>query len=945
MASDEYPSPSPLAFQITGGPFGGHDGSNPVSLEIPSRFGPRHCGQSAAAAARHIEKRIKPRFTFGSLVEYCSRMPDPNNFDGRRIGKYRLTSKIGEGGMGDVYLAERESEFRQRVAVKLIRSGTANLEVIRRFMIERQTLAALNHPQIVRLIDGGATEEDNLPYLVVDYIEGEPIDEYCDARHLSVTDRLQLFVGVCGAVHYAHQNLIVHCDLKPSNILVTKDGVPMLLDFGIAKLLDPASMGISANVAKTRMRAFTPDYASPEQLRGEPVTTATDIYALGVILYELLTGHSPYRVTADGALADWIKSVCEEDAEPPSTIIHRTREVTGDDEKTRMITPEEVSRSREGDPQALQQRLEGDLDAIVLKSLRKQPADRYGSVDQLAEDIRRHLSGRPVLARRSSSAYVARKFFARHRIAVGAAALVLLSVIAGLAATLWEARVAARRFEDVRQLAHAFLFDVYDSVEFLPGSTSARELIAKTGTEYLDRLAKDRAGDATLEAELAEGYTKIGDVEGNQYNASRGNVAKSIANYEKALPLAEAAVKRAPHDRRARRILGTVHLNLASTLPFTGKGADGLAHVKKSEEIFRALWAEKPDDIEARLDLARAYDQEGDIQGGARAINLGHTAEAEKAYQQALDLIPELPPSHPQAARAVRTRAVVIVHLGDMQYHGAHLPDALSRYQVALQTVETMAQADPNSTRLLDIEAVILNKIGSLHTDLRQNDAAADAYRRTLDIQERTLRVDPNNERARTGVFITEKNLGDLNYYNLNNMGAALIAYRRAADLLESMSAADPANMINRQNLSEILTCVASCLLATGKPDEARREARRGLDIARQVADHPGATSEQVYNYAYLGINIDPADLRNPLELLPYAKKAVAMTGEKEPFSLHTLAQIYAAENQFAQAIQVEEKADALFPPVEPGKPKPNAQETVEQFLEKCRAQLKKRGG
>ena len=205
-------------------------------------------------------------------------------YQGRLIGQYRLGERIGEGGMGEVYIAERENEFRKRVAIKLIRPGMASLEVVRRFVIERQTLAALNHPQIVRLVDGGTTE-DRLPYLVVDYVDGMPIDRYADEQKLSITERLKLFIEVCGAVHHAHQSLVVHCDLKPSNILVTREGVPMLLDFGIAKLLDPGSMGISDNVAKTRQRAFTPDYASPEQLQGKPVTTSTDVYALGVILY------------------------------------------------------------------------------------------------------------------------------------------------------------------------------------------------------------------------------------------------------------------------------------------------------------------------------------------------------------------------------------------------------------------------------------------------------------------------------------------------------------------------------------------------------------------------------------------------------------------------------------------------------------------------------------
>ena len=436
-------------------------------------------------------------------------MPDTSAspYQGRLIGHYRLRQRIGEGGMGEVYLAEREDQFRQRVAVKLIRPGMASPEVVRRFVIERQTLAALNHPHIVRLVDGGATDE-GLPYLVVDYVDGIPIDRYCDQHKLSISQRLGIFIESCVAVHHAHQSLIVHCDLKPGNILVTEEGSPMLLDFGIAKLLDPTSMGISAQAALTRQRAFTPDYASPEQLRGEPVTTATDIYALGVVLYELLTGHSPYRATT-GSLADWIRSVCEQDAEPPSTVIHRVTETAAEeDQPAETLTPEKVSQSREGDPQTLHRRLRGDLDAIVLKALRKDPRERYGSVDQLAEDIRRHLAGRPVLARKSTTGYVARKFFARHKLGVAAAVLVLLTLAGGLASTLWESHVAARRFEDVRRLAHTFLFDVHDAIQDLPGSTAARALIAKTGTEYLDRLARDSGGDPSLDLELAEATTR-----------------------------------------------------------------------------------------------------------------------------------------------------------------------------------------------------------------------------------------------------------------------------------------------------------------------------------------------------------------------------------------------------------------------------------------------------
>ena len=573
-------------------------------------------------------------------------MPDSSAspYSGRLIGHYRLRERIGEGGMGEVYLAEREDEFRQRVAIKLIRPGMASPEVVRRFVIERQTLAALNHPHIVRLVDGGATEE-GLPYLVVDYVDGVPIDRYCDQHKLSITGRLELFIESCMAVHHAHQSLIVHCDLKPSNILVTADGAPKLLDFGIAKLLDPTSMGISAQIAMTRQRAFTPDYASPEQLRGEPVTTATDIYALGVVLYELLTGHSPYRTTSAGSLADWIRSVCEQDAEPPSTVIHRVTEVAAEeDEPARTLTPETVSRSREGDPQSLGRRLRGDLDAIVLKALRKEPQERYGSVDQLAQDIRRHLEGRPVLARRNTSAYIARKFLQRHKMAVGAAALVLLTLAGGLVSTLWESHIAARRFEDVRSLARTFLFEVHDSIQDLPGSTAARALIARTGTDYLDRLARDAGSDASLQLELAEGYNKIGDVQGNVYGANLGNLTQALESYSKALSIAQSVLARSPADRKAQQVVAQSQEGLGLMWAFQGKGVEGLEHIRQAVKLRRAVADADPRNAVLRLDLGRALEDEGDILGRRAQHQSGPHAGGPRG-------LPESPRAGPRTAR------------------------------------------------------------------------------------------------------------------------------------------------------------------------------------------------------------------------------------------------------------------------------------------------------
>ncbi len=293
------------------------------------------------------------------------------------------------------------------VAIKVIQPGIANQELLRRFRNERQTLAALDHPNIVRLLDGGTTE-DGMPYLVMDYVEGTPIDQYCDGHKLATDERLRLFLAVCSAVSYAHQRLVIHRDLKPGNILVTSDGTAKLLDFGIAKLLNPEALATLV-LTQTGVRPMTLAYASPEQVRGEPLTNATDVYSLGVVLYELLTGHRPHQIKGS-TLLNIERAICEEEPSKPSTAVTRVEERTSADGATTFLTPNEVSRTREGDPKKLRDRLQGDLDAIVMTALRKEPQRRYASVYEFSEDIRRHLEHLPVKARSSTFGYRGLKF-------------------------------------------------------------------------------------------------------------------------------------------------------------------------------------------------------------------------------------------------------------------------------------------------------------------------------------------------------------------------------------------------------------------------------------------------------------------------------------------------------------------------------------------------------
>jgi serine/threonine-protein kinase len=355
---------------------------------------------------------------------------------GKRIGAYRILREIGYGGMAVVYLAERADEqYRKRVAIKMLQPGANRDEILRRFRNERQALAALDHPGIVKLLDGGSTEE-GLPYLIMEYVEGVRIDEYCDTHRLSITARLQLFRVVCLAVQYAHEKLVIHRDLKPSNILVTQEGVVRLLDFGIAKVLNP-QWSPETTLTRAGWRAMTPEYASPEQVRGAPVTRTTDIYSLGVLLYELLTGHRPHRVGDEAAFAVE-QSRFRAEPQKPSVSVDRIDEKVSPDDSTRsLITPQLVAEARALRPEELTRSLRGDLDTMVMKAIRWEPEERYASAEEFAQDIERHLAGLPIKARKPTLLYRSGKFVRRHTESL-ATAMLILTVTAGLG--VWAAR-------------------------------------------------------------------------------------------------------------------------------------------------------------------------------------------------------------------------------------------------------------------------------------------------------------------------------------------------------------------------------------------------------------------------------------------------------------------------------------------------------------------------
>ncbi|HET7216574.1 MAG TPA: protein kinase, partial [Vicinamibacterales bacterium] len=439
---------------------------------------------------------------------------------GDLVGPYRVISEIGRGGMGRVFLARRDDgQFDQRVALKLLRAGGDGVEIQQRFLRERQILARLQHPNIARLLDGGVTA-DGRPYFAMEYVAGEPITLYCDRRRLDVNKRLDLFIAVCDAVQYAHQNLVVHRDLKPSNTLVTADGEVKLLDFGIAKVLHEPDEGGNGDPTLTRLGSgpMTPEYAAPEQVRGDPVTTATDVYALGALAYELLTGRGPHRLTRLTA-AEVERVIAEGDVDRPSAAIARSRPIADG------RTADDVAAARATDGPRLRRQLRGDLDTIVMTALQKDPARRYASAGALVDDLRKYQGRMPIAARPDSVSYRASRFVRRHAIGVAATALVLASLVAGLIGTAWQARVASREALKAREISQflASLFEVAD-----PARTNGRDVTAK---DLLDR------GAARVETELADQP----DVQADML-VLLGKIYRDLGEYDRAQPLLERAV-------------------------------------------------------------------------------------------------------------------------------------------------------------------------------------------------------------------------------------------------------------------------------------------------------------------------------------------------------------------------------------------------------------------
>jgi eukaryotic-like serine/threonine-protein kinase len=861
---------------------------------------------------------------------------------GQMIGHYRVIRQIGSGGMGAVYLAVRaDDEYNKRVAIKLVQAGIDTQEILNRFRHERQILAALDHPNIAKLLDGGTTAQ-GLPYFVMDYVEGTRIDEYSDTHKLSVRERVRLFRDVCSAVQYVHQNLVVHRDLKPGNILVTPEGVPKLLDFGIAKLMKPELFTSALDATRVEFRLMTPGYASLEQVRGEPVTTASDVYSLGVILYELLTSLRPYQVKTDSP-AEILRAVCDQEPSRPSTAI--TRADKGD-AGGKSSTPEGRALMRGTVPEKLKRQLRGDLDTIVLKALRKEPSRRYVSAEQLSEDLRRHLEGLPVTAHSDSWSYRSGKFVGRHKAGVAAAALILISLVAGVLATTWQARVARQerakaqqQFNDVRRLTTSLLFEFHSAIQDLPGATPARKLMVQRALEYLNKLAQQARGDPGLQRDLAEAYLKVGDVQGNPYIPNLGDSRGAEQSYNQALQISQTLTQADAQDWAAREYLARSYKSLGEVLPVLGQPTEGLANLRQACSAFEALTAAKPDRSEFRQELAACYESLGDLEGHSGRLNLSDPVSALESYRKSLGLYQALLASEPGNKVARRGVAVLQIRMGDLLVRD-DLKAAMNNYRAALPVIQDLAASDPTNAEARRLLATAYQKVGSALEDLGDLKGALKNYDDAAATREELMRADPSNALASMNSVISLRYLGDL-LYKMNDRAGALAKYQRAVEILDRMSAAEPDNVMVQGRDSVMRIFVGQTLAEMGKMAEARVVSARGLAIAKELGKRQDATPDELSEYAESFLTCEPADLREPATALRFAKESVAKSGGTDSENLGILADAYFENHDAAHAVETEQKALSLLPPVSPQEPPSPVRQRLERHLAKYQSAQK----
>jgi tetratricopeptide (TPR) repeat protein len=747
--------------------------------------------KSGEKITRAVEDEAESLFGISSII-------------GSRLGSWRVIREIGRGGMGAVYLATRDDDqFHKTVAIKLVKRGMDTSDVLRRFQHERQILAGLDHAYIARLIDAG-TAADGRPFFVMEYVEGQPIHTYCLDRALSLADRCRLFLKVCEAVSHAHRNLVVHRDLKPGNIFVAPDGTPKLLDFGVAKLLAPDA-DPHLTVTGMQSRLLTPQYASPEQVMGRPVNTSSDVYSLGAVLYELLTGSCAQNL--DSTSQEEIERViCIEDAPPPSAV-------------------------KSGVP--------SDLDNIVLMAMRKDPARRYQSVDQLAEDLHRYLDGRPIIARKDSVSYRAGKFIRRHRLMIAAAGLVVLSLVGGIVIAMSQARRAERRLQQMVELANRSLFDVHAAIERLPGAMEARRAIVKTTLDYLENLNKDAGSDDGLRLSLATAYHRLGDLQGYAHKPNLGDTPGALASYHKAIELLEPLHRKHPNDTEVLRQFADTYQHMGSVLAYSNDIPGGVRAYEAGLPASKLLPRLLPNDVEANQ-------KEGDIYDDlAQTLQFADPKRANEYARQHLALLPALLKKFPNNDDLADEAAVAHATMGTLLSRSGDLPHALEEFRQSAAIREGVAARHPNDVQRRRLLMIAYGHVGDhlgspFVFNLGDIKGAREYFDKCVLIAREIIKEAPDDRTAHYDLASALLRQGAVEVPP-SALPASLAILRESEGLMESLMNSDPTGIRFQRSLATVYEYAGYRLRDLGRPEEGLAELRRSVALAdRMMAAHPG---------------------------------------------------------------------------------------------------------
>jgi serine/threonine protein kinase len=829
---------------------------------------------------------------------------EENTFQGRRLGPYELESLLGRGGMGAVYLAHRaDGQYESKVAIKVVDLPLATDAFYDRFKQERQILARLTHPHIARLLDGGVSE-DGILFLVMEHVEGTRIDDYCRSHKMTADAKLRLFVAVCGAVQFAHQSLVIHRDLKPDNVLVSEDGAPHLLDFGTAKLMSSDGTADTRGLTREGFLSFTPAYASPEQVLGRSVTTSSDTYSLGVLLYQMLTERLPYELN-DFTAEEMIRVICEQAISSP-TSADRT-------------FPDK------------------DLEAILAKALRKEPEQRYQTADAFAADVQAYLDHLPVSARRGNLRYRARKFSRRHRLALSFTAALALTLLMGVFAVLRQthaARVAEQNSEasakDLSQLSDTLLTELDDAIKQLPGSTGAQQLLVARVLEHLDRMAQNPRSNSFTKVSLANAYVRLASLQASPYEQNIDDVPGALHSLEKATTILTTLAAATPSDATVLLALARAQDARGEILSFADDSAGAAKNLNDSVKTYEGLLKSPAASPALFFEAGSVIDTLGDVMG--QDTGFADPEAALRDYRLAIDFDRRALAMNPDFKPSRRGLATMQMKIGNVELDEQPAV-ALIDFKAAMTMLDALPAVERSRLDLTRLRALLLRKQALSLSELGRYAEADSLFAQSTAIYTQIAAADPKDLRALRDLdrLLTNETFSVENEADPSltvpaaaqqQESSSRQALARAEELeaqravtLEKLLQVSPGDVIPSQELAAVRVRLETLRLARRSPDDLTlRRDREALDTLRSAASKEAASTLVLDMAGHAFMDVRPTSLRDTAFALQCMERGTALTHRKVPSWLLSLAQAYRASGDPVRALASAREGLALLP-------------------------------